>query len=324
MIVCTLDRPGPMATLLGALARQHRPADETLVVDASADDTTESVVRGFPEVRYRRARPEERGLTRQRNVGIANTEGDIVAFLDDDTVPEPEYVGALLDGFTRHARAVGVGGYLTEVDWRRRSKGERPAERGTYRAGRFVRREDLRWRLRRRLGLDSTAAPGIMPPSGHPRPLGFLPPDGRDHEVDFVMGGAAAWKRSLFDAVRFDEGFEGYGLYEDLDFCLRARRHGDLVLAGRARLAHEHAPSGRPDHRRYGRMVVENGWYVWRVAYPRPAARTRLRWWLTTGLLAACRAGDVARRRDGAFAETRGRLEGMARVLTGRARRPAP
>lgn len=55
------------------------------------------------------------------------------------------------------------------------------------------------------------------------------------------------WRTDLARATRFEDGFAGYGSGEDLDFSLRIRRHGRLVLAGAARVHHLKAEGGRPD-----------------------------------------------------------------------------
>lgn len=313
LVICTLERPAAVERLLAALRHQERPADEVLVVDASGDGQTAAVVqaaaRGWPgTLRHHAADEEDRGLTRQRNVGLAATSGALVAFLDDDTVPDPGYLAALVACFEQHADAVGVGGVITEAGWRPAGTG--PRRRGWYRRDGWERPEGLRWRVRRALGL-AADAPGRMPPAGHGRAIAFLPPDGRDHEVEFVMGGASAWRRTTLERHRFDPGFAGYGLYEDLDLCLSAGHDGAIYVAGRATLAHEHAPEGRPDHRRYGAMVVTNGWYVWRRRWPRPRRADRARWWATTLVLAACRAAGG---RDG-IEEAGGRLGAMAGTL---------
>lgn len=318
VIVCTYRRPRQVLRLLRALDAQRRPADEIWIVDGSPDDDTERALgetRPGAAVRYHRVAPEERGLTRQRNAGIARAGGELIAFLDDDTEPEPAYLEELLACFARHPRAVGVGGYLTEIPWQR-LEADAPAPPGSYRHGDWARREDLRWRLRRRFGLASPLPPGLMPPCGHPRPVGYLPPDGADHRVEFIMGGAAAWRRSLFETLAFSPYFAGYGLYEDLEFCLRAGAHGALYLATRARLAHHHAAGGRPHRLRYGTMVVRNGYLVWRRRWPRPPRAARARWWATSALLTACLAADALRGRPlPALAETAGRLWGMVTVL---------
>jgi len=314
LIVCTYRRPGPVRRLLEAVAVQTRKPDEVLVVDASPDPDTEEAVRDLG-VTYERVPPEERGLTRQRNWGIAHARGELIAFLDDDTVPEPAYFEEVLACFGRHPDAVGVGGYIAnEVDWRR---GAGQPSLSVYRHGEWERPEDLRWRLRRVLGLDSRAGAGRMPAFGHARSTGFIPPDGADHPVELFMGGAATWRRELLERVRFSPWFEGYGLYEDLDFCLRAGREGSLWLCTRARLAHLHDAAGRPDRFLYGEMVVRNGWRVWRLRWPSPSWPDRGRWWATTLLLALCRLGDAVRgpERTAALMEALGRFWGSATLL---------
>jgi GT2 family glycosyltransferase len=316
LVVCTFRRPGPVRRLLESMAAQTRRPDEVLVVDASPDGETEAVVRAFPGIVYSRVPPEERGLTRQRNWGIARALGERIAFLDDDTVPEPAYFEEVLACFNRHPEAVGVGGYIAnEVTWTRAAGG--PAPLSVFRVGAWERREDYRWRLRRLLGLDSPERPGRMPAMGHARSVGFFPPDGDDHPVELFMGGAATWRRDLLEKVRFSPWFEGYGLYEDLDFCLRASREGSLWLCTRARLAHLHEAAGRPDHFRYGEMTVRNGWRVWRLRWPSPSWPDRGRWWATTLLLVGCRLADAVRGpgRSAAAAEALGRLWGSATLL---------
>jgi len=132
---------------------------ETLIVDSSSNDETERVVQRFQsekkirDLQYYRVPPEHHGLTRQRNFGIAHAEGDIIAFLDDDTIPEPRYFENIIDCFERHDEAIGVGGYITnEVQWWRANR--RPHQSlSVFRSGDWERREDYRWRLRKSLGL---------------------------------------------------------------------------------------------------------------------------------------------------------------------------
>ncbi len=334
LVICTYRRPQALVRLLEAVGSQTRVPDEVLIVDGSPDQDSEEAVAPFlhadaSAVRYRRATAEERGLTRQRNVGIAETTATMIAFLDDDTVPEPRYFEAILACFSAHPDAIGVGGFLTETTWQHTSDDIEPrgedtvlavpggTSGGLYRQGPWSRPEGLRWRLRTRLGLASPLPPGWMPPSGHGRSLGYLPPDGQDHPVEFIMGGASTWRRSLFDQASFSRYFEGYGLYEDLDFCLRVRHRGPLFLCTQARVAHLHEPLGRPRPWHYGRMVTRNGWRVWRTRWPQPSWPDRARWWSTTFLLAGCRLGEAIRgpRRGHALLETLGRLAGGAEVL---------
>jgi len=57
---------------------------------------------------------ENRGLSYSRNHGIELATGDVVAFLDDDAVPEPDWVEELVGGYERHD-ALAVGGKMTPL-----------------------------------------------------------------------------------------------------------------------------------------------------------------------------------------------------------------
>ncbi len=327
LIICTYCRPQAVAALLTALQAQTRMPDEILVVDASPDGATAAVVDAAApawsagRLRYLLAPAAQRGLTRQRNYGIAHACGSLIAFLDDDTIPDPPYFAALLACFAAHPTAAGVGGWINnDVAWR---PAPAAAPRlAVFRYNGWERREDYRWRVRRLLGLAGTTQPGRMPRYGHGRSVGFLPPDGNDYRVEFLLGGASAWRRTVFDRHAFSTYFAGYGLYEDLDFSVRVSRRQPLYLCTRAQLAHYHAAGGRPQAFRYGVMVVRNGWYVWRQRRPQPAPADGLRWWAISLLLTACRVGDALRGpgRRQALAEALGRVWGMLRLL---AQKPA-
>ena len=128
-----------------------------------------------------------------------------------------------------------------------------------------------------------------MPEFSHGFSTGFLPPTGKIYPVEFFMGGVSSYRKYLFENVRFSPYFEGYGLYEDMDFCLRASKLGKLYVNTAARVHHLHDESGRPDYFKYGKMVVQNGYYVWKSKYPKVKIKSRLKWYFITVLLAIIR-----------------------------------
>jgi GT2 family glycosyltransferase len=119
-----------------------------------------------------------------------------------------------------------------------------------------------------------------------------------------------SFRKNVFRKVKFSTFFEGYGLYEDLDFCLRASRLGPLYLNTSAQLEHHHEPLGRPNKFRYGRMVIRNGWYVWRLKYPQPSLKAKIQWHATALLLTGIRLGNAVSKsnRKEALLEGIGRL----------------
>jgi len=77
-------------------------------------------------------------------------------------------------------------------------------------------------------------------------------------------------------------------------------------------LNHYHAASGRPNQYQYGKMVVRNGWYVWRVKNPKPLLDARLKWHAITILLTLIRFSNTftTSNKKQAFTEAIGRTMG--------------
>lgn len=96
VVVCTKDRPRLLQSCLQALARQTYGAVEVLVVDnASANPVAELCARWSAQyVRESRA-----GLCFARNVAARRAAGEIVAFLDDDAIPQETWLETLVAGF---------------------------------------------------------------------------------------------------------------------------------------------------------------------------------------------------------------------------------
>ncbi len=315
LVICTYQRPHQVESLLISIKGQSLIPDEILIIDGSIDNKTQKAINNFQAdnipIRYVYIQPDQRGLTRQRNVGISLAHGEIIAFLDDDTIPNPEYFAHILSCFDRHPDAVGVGGLITtDLDWRPSNSNKKPSI-NVYRWKNWERPDGIRWRLRKILGLASSLPPGWMPPFGHGRPANY-PPDQKDYLVEYVMGGSSAWRIDLFNSCLFSTYFQNYGLYEDLDFCIRAAKIGKIYLCTSAQLEHHHAPSGRPNVFNFGQMVVRNGWYVWRQRWPDPSLINRMKWWLITFLLAILRLPDF---RGQGFKEALGRFSGCLSVL---------
>ena len=62
----------------------------------------------------------------------------------------------------------------------------------------------------------------------------------------------------------------------------------------------------------YGKMVIRNGWYVWRVKYPQPNFISILKWHVTALLLTLVRLSNSlnSSQKKAAFTESIGRIYG--------------
>jgi len=72
------------------------------------------------------------------------------------------------------------------------------------------------------------------------------------------------WKTAIVAELRFNDDFVGYSMGEDVDFSLRARRRGKLIMAPAARLRHLQPAGGRPDGFRLGYFSIYNRYQIHR------------------------------------------------------------
>lgn len=329
LIICTYMRVEPLATLLESVKRQTLYPDEILIIDGSTNDETaahyrisdleQSTRSTLKNLRYYKVPPEDRGLTKQRNYGIARVASDIeiICFLDDDTILDDHYFKQLIGTYTIYPEALGVGGYITnEVNWFKTVPDQVFSENQFVYDG-YLRTEGSRFMLRKKLGLAPDCPPGFLPSFSHGRSISFLPPSGKIYEVEQLMGGVSSFRKELFDRFSFSDYFEGYGLYEDADFTLRVSKEGSLYINTKATLTHHHDPSGRPNQYHYGKMVMRNGWYVWRTKHPKTSIKSTIKWHAISLLLTFVRLGNVITGPDRkkAATEAAGRLVGWCTLL---------
>lgn len=248
VVVCTFHRAQSLRRLLESIAAQDRTPECLIVVDASTDDESERLLREYPaphlpaeEVLYARVSGSRRGLTRQRNFALRHVWTDLVAFFDDDIVLQPQCLREA-ERVHRHLAptVIGVGAYIenqfTQPPWR--------------------------WRLRAKARVVPSLEPGRYFRSGTSTPWSFLAPTERSVEGDWLPGGAAIWATELARDCGFNERFVRYCSGEDLEFSLRMKNKGRLVLAGSARVLHLREQSGRPDAFELGFTSVRNHHYI--------------------------------------------------------------
>lgn len=315
LIICTYRRPAPLINLLESVQEQLLVPDEILIIDGSPNDNTKKALQDkfYSNLKYFKVDVEDRGLTKQRNYGIQKvTEtSEIVCFLDDDIVLTSEYFQNLISTYSKNPNALGVGGaIIDEVAWKDNTTRNK-VQVDEFEIDGYFRKLGSRNVLRKILGLLSDKPPGYMPEFSNGLSIGFLPPSGKTYPVEFFMGGVSSYRKELFKEISFSSYFEGYGLYEDMDFCLRALKFGHLYVNTDAQLYHYHEEAGRPNQFNYGRMVVRNGWYVWRVKYPNPTFEAKLKWHSIAFLLTLVRLGNVFTTKNKKEALT----EGLGRIV---------
>ncbi|MGW7055043.1 glycosyltransferase family 2 protein [Streptomyces sp. NPDC054887] len=129
VVICvyTEDRWEDILAAVGSVRRQSRPAAETLLVVDHNPALLERLDRHVREDTHEGgevrvlANAGPRGLSAGRNTGIAAARGEIVAFLDDDAVAEPDWLRHFATAY-EDPRVMAVGG-RTVPAW---ASGRRP------------------------------------------------------------------------------------------------------------------------------------------------------------------------------------------------------
>ncbi len=110
IVINTYNRAASLRQTLDSLRYQVYDRFEVIVVNGPSTDDTEAVLAEFAG-RVRVAHCPAVNLSKSRNVGIAAASGEVVAFLDDDAIPDPYWLVQLAAGYDSE-RIGGVGGVV--------------------------------------------------------------------------------------------------------------------------------------------------------------------------------------------------------------------
>jgi hypothetical protein len=114
VVINTLDRADQLERTLESLDQLRYPAFEAVVVHGPCRDRTPEVLARFA-ARIRVAACPEANLAMSRNIGLGVARGEVVAFLDDDAIPEPDWLDRLVPAFDDPSVGA-AGGFIRDRD----------------------------------------------------------------------------------------------------------------------------------------------------------------------------------------------------------------
>lgn len=114
VILCTYNRERYIYNVLHSIAVGSYADYEVVFVDNNSSDHTHDECLRFhadhPQVTVRYFFEPAQGLSHARNRGIAEARGDVLVYVDDDALVNPEYLQTYADFFDRHPDAMAAGG----------------------------------------------------------------------------------------------------------------------------------------------------------------------------------------------------------------------
>ncbi len=218
--IITMGRAAILADTLRFLGRQTRRPDRVLVCATSRAD-----VAAMPKGPELLLAPPGTSLQRNRLIEAA-ADCDLLLFLDDDFLPEPDYLAATAAAFAADpALVVATGTVLAD---------------GAKGPG--ITREEAEARLVK------------LRPARDPAPVAAYNGYGCNMAIRLATARASG--------ERFDEAMPFYAWYEDLDFTRRLGRHGAIQRLPAARGVHLGTKTGRGSGLRLGYAQVVNPLYI--------------------------------------------------------------
>lgn len=187
-----------LACLRAIAAYPPACAFEVIVVDDASPDDSLTNLRAIDSLRVH-ARAANGGFIAACNDGASLARGDLLVFLNNDTVPQPGWLDALLDTFDIHPDAGLVGAKLLYPDGRLQEAGGVVFADGSgWNYGRFDDPGDCRYAYLR--------------------------------DADYVSGAAIAIPRALFERLGGFDTRYAPAYYEDTDLAFAVRAAGLRVL----------------------------------------------------------------------------------------------
>ena len=233
ILVPTFRRPQLLRRNLEALAIQTRSPDEILVAlrpdeDPEGAATFDAFVSAHPEQPAKKVEVAIAGIVPAENALLAAATGDVVCFLDDDSIARPFWLENLVRHYERDHRVGGVAGPVIPIE-----NGAPQAKKARFR----------NWVLFPGLILDQSTRHTN-------RLLG----------VDHFRGANMSFRRELLEELGgFDTRLRGDCFRFELDACLGIKRLGyRLLFEPDAEIDHHEAPRGGGQDQRFSRSTFTN------------------------------------------------------------------
>jgi glycosyltransferase involved in cell wall biosynthesis len=105
VVICTHNRPEYLVKALNGLVKQSTDLNtfEIIVIDNCSTDNTKEIVEQFqsklPNLNY--FFENKLGLSVARNRGLKETAGKYIAYLDDDAIPDKDWLRYVFEGFAQ-------------------------------------------------------------------------------------------------------------------------------------------------------------------------------------------------------------------------------
>ena len=251
LIICTKNREDDLYRAIESVNQQNLKPDELIIVDAGDNTGLEKLIKYKVNKNinsiYISSAP---GLTRQRNIGIRNSTGDIISFIDDDVVLDPNYIQIINKTFAEDLKGIigAVSGKITNIK-----------ERGSLILDIKLIKNAIHGLISKVFLLPS-AGNGKFKSSGFPSHPHLLEDKSL---IECLSGCCMSFRAEIFKKVLFDESFITYSYMEDDDISLKVLKLGyRICFIPDAQLIHNVSQKSRTNKYDISLMLIQNSYYL--------------------------------------------------------------
>lgn len=207
VVIPTRNRASLLRQTIRSVLDQTWPETEVIVVDEASEDNTQAVLDEFGANIDILQHEIPKGPSFARNVGVANSSGEYVIFLDDDDLLHPRHVEELVQ-FSKELPL----DQIAASGWRRFRVSESGVEVG----------------------------PVVRPPETWERPEAICAMFGHEPGC-LVWGPSVLWPRSVVEGIPWDQDLFTNG---DIDFYARVLERGYTFVGTNAGMAYYRSHQG--------------------------------------------------------------------------------
>lgn len=198
VIIITRNRPHTFLNCLQYLLKQNYSPFEIIVVDSSTDEKTKEIVNRYPNIKYIFLKDRKNKIPASRNLGIKASNGEIIIFVDDDTLVRENWLYECVNTYRISDIGV-VGGRIIEPDTKDLDHFRKVHIGKIKLTGEFIDNYDC--------------------------------DPGKIIEVDTLRGCNMSFRREIFEKVGyFDCNYTGNNCREEADLITRAQKAGFRVV----------------------------------------------------------------------------------------------
>jgi len=232
IIIPTKDRPKDIRRLLTALSRQTFRDFEIIVIDESRNSMTKNICKEYEkDLNIKYFHVKLGSLTRARNFGLKHAKGRIIIFMDDDIIIPKDFLEKVHNIFETNLNIIGIQGLIISkrLFYSQIKNAIRKALLLPYLGAKtqYVRRSGV------------TARP-------------FIHMIKAPIKVQIFYGCCFAFRKEIFNKVKFDENVILWSFMEDIDFSYTCYKlnPGKLLLDPSLKIYHFISPEARLNDRR--------------------------------------------------------------------------